>query len=51
MSREPVPQAKYKSWFQLLAAMRAIDHDWTISGLLLDDAEDISGLGTLSFKL
>ncbi|OLP98168.1 hypothetical protein AK812_SmicGene19418 [Symbiodinium microadriaticum] len=32
--------AKYKSWFQLLAAMRAIDHDWTISGLLLDDAEE-----------
>ena len=32
-------KAKKKSCFQLLAAMRAIDRDWTISGILLDEAE------------
>ena len=33
------PKAKAKSWFQILAAMRAVDEDWSISQLVLDEAE------------
>ncbi|CAK9031404.1 Uncharacterized protein SCF082_LOCUS20281 [Durusdinium trenchii] len=32
--------AKYKSWFQILQVMRAIDADWSISSLILDEAQE-----------
>ena len=33
-------KVKYKSWFQILVAMKTIDADWSISSLVLDMAED-----------